>query len=88
MGFVSLLGTLGGICFAYCGVPLAWASIKAGKGLAPVSTAWGIVIGTIAMYLYLFLTYGFNFILSVNYTVEFLSWATVLYYHYRPRGEK
>jgi hypothetical protein len=85
-GLVKILGAIGGFCFAYCGVPLAVATIKAGKSLAPVTTAWGIVIGTIAMYLYILLTFGFDWLLTVNYSVELLSWATVVVYHYRKGG--
>lgn len=82
---IKLLGALGGFCFAYCGVPLAYATIRAGKnlGAAPVATAWGIVIGAVSMYLYLLLSFGFDWLLAVNYSVEFLSWTTVLVYYYR-----
>ena len=83
---IKLLGGLGGFCFAYCGVPLAWATVRVGKSLGtPVTTAWGIVIGAICMYGYLLLTYGFDPLLTVNYSVEFLSWALVVFYHYHTR---
>jgi hypothetical protein len=83
--FVKLLGAIGGFCFAYCGVPLAYATLRARKSLsaAPIATAWGIVIGAVCMYAYLFLTYGFDLLLTINYTVEILSWAIVVFYHYK-----
>lgn len=82
---IKLLGAIGGFCFAYCGVPLAWATMKAGKHLGvDIRTAWGIVIGAVCMYFYLLGTYGFDWLLTINYSVEFLSWAlVVLYYYFR-----
>ena len=86
MSLLPLIGLLGGFCFAYCGVPAAWATIKAGRSIGtPVSIAWMISAGTVLMYTYLFALYGFNPVLTVNYTVEGLSWATIVWYHYNPR---
>lgn len=82
--WIKFLGALGGFCFSYCGVPLAWATIRAGKHLgAPVTTAWGIMMGTLCMYAYLFLSYGFDWLLALNYSVEFTSWAVVAFYYYQ-----
>lgn len=82
----KLLGLIGGFCFAYCGVPLAWATARAGKSIGtPIFTALAIVAGGVSMYAYLLLTYGFDWLLTVNYSVEILSWATVAFYHYWPR---
>jgi 3-methyladenine DNA glycosylase Mpg len=36
-------------------------------------------------YLYLYLMYGFNWVITFNYSVEGWSWATVLFYTYFPR---
>lgn len=85
---VSLLGGAAGIGFAMCGVPAARASWKIGAAVAPKSTAWLIFGSGLAMYLYLFLTYGFNLLLTVNYFVEVVSWGVVLKYHYFPRRVK
>lgn len=83
---LEALGLLGGACFAYCGVPAAWATVKKGRSIGtPVSVAWMITLGSVLMYAYLFMSYGFNTVLAINYTVEFLSWATLVWYHYRPR---
>lgn len=83
---LKLLAAVGGFCFAYCGVPAAWATVKAGKSIGtPVSVAWSICIGALCMYTYLLLSYGFDWILAVNYGVEFTSWATIVVYHYKGR---
>jgi len=86
MNLLSIIGLLGGFCFAYCGVPAAWATIRAGKSIGtPVTIAWMIAAGTILMYTYLFTLYGFNPVLTVNYAVEGLSWTIIVWYHYNPR---
>lgn len=86
MSPISFIGLLAGFCFAYCGVPAAWATIKAGRSIGtPVSIAWMIVLGTISMYTYLTVLHGFDPILTLNYSVEGLSWGTIVWYHYRPR---
>jgi len=83
----KLLGVLGGFCFGYCGVPAAYQTFKAGKSVGtPVSIAWMIFLGAIFMYSYLFLNYGFDLILTINYLVEALSWGLIVYYHYFPRN--
>lgn len=82
----DFFGATGGFCFAYCGVPLAWATIREGKTVKGVYyTALAIMMGGINMYLYLLLTYGFNWLLAINYTIEITSWAIVAYYYLRPR---
>jgi lipid-A-disaccharide synthase-like uncharacterized protein len=79
----KLLGILGGICFGYCGVPAAWASYKAKAPAAPLSVTAMIVLGGVSMFSYLFLTYGFDLLLTLNYGVEVASWVLILYYHVR-----
>ncbi len=83
---LSLIGLLGGFCFAYCGVPAAWATWRAGRSVGtPVAVAWMIAAGGVLMYTYLTALHGFDAILTVNYAVEVLSWLVVIWYHYRPR---
>ena len=82
--FLQLLGIFGGFCFAYCGVPTAWATVKAGKSLGtPLSVAWMIFLGALTMFTYLYLRYGFNWILTLNYVIEAISWGVVVFYHYK-----
>lgn len=83
---MTALGIIGGICFAWCGVPAAWSTFKAGRSIGtPVTVAWLILVGAVAMYLYLLATYGLNWLLTVNYSVEAASWAVVVWFHYLPR---
>lgn len=86
MSPVALLGAIGGIAFACCGVPVAWATLRAGKSVGtPVSIALFCILGSLATYAYLLLTYGFNPLLTANYSVEFATWAVVAWYHFFPR---
>lgn len=81
---IGLLGVIGGFCFAYCGVPAAFATLKAGRSIGtPVSIAWMIFTGSMFMYSYLLLRYGFDLILAINYAIEIFSWGILVVYHYR-----
>lgn len=83
---LKIIGLAGGFCFAYCGVPTAWATIKKGASTGmPVITAWMISVGGILMYWYLTASFGFDWVLAVNYLVEVVSWLIVVKYHYRPK---
>jgi hypothetical protein len=86
---IKLLGLLGGFCFAYCGVPAAYATWRAGKSVGtPVSIAWMIFLGAVFMYLYLTASYGLDLILTLNYFIEAASWGLIVFYHYFPRKEE
>jgi len=80
---LDFLGGVGGFCFAYCGVPAAYATIRGGRAVAPLSVAGMIFVGALTMYGYLLGTYGFNWLLAVNYAVEAVSWGIVCAYHAR-----
>lgn len=83
---IELLGILGGFCFAYAGVPGAIATWKAGKSIGiPIFTSWLIFLGTIFLYAYLYLSYGFDWILTINYSIEGISWGIIIKYHYLER---
>jgi uncharacterized protein with PQ loop repeat len=77
---LSLLGLFAGCCFAFCGVPAAWSAFKTKKTMTPTSIAAMIFVGAITMYVYLFLLYGFNPVLTFNYIIEMVSWGIVLRY--------
>lgn len=86
MGIIEIIGLLGGICFAICGVPVAYQTYKAGRSVGtPMTIAWFILAGTALMYTYLLATYGFDWIIAFSYWTEFLSWALIVWYHYCPR---
>jgi hypothetical protein len=80
---VKVLGILGGLFFCYCGVPTCIRTVRAGKSLGtPVDIAWMILLGSIAMWLYMTCQYGMDIILSINYGIEALSWGIITWYHY------
>jgi hypothetical protein len=86
---LSLLGILGGVCFAWAAVPTALGCLSDGRNRAtPTFIAWMILSGTVLLYAYLYLMYGFNWVLQVNYSVEAWSWGTILFYTYFPRKRK
>ena len=85
---VSLLGILGGLCFAWCGVPAAYLTFKARRSVGTsIFSSWMIVLGSIFMYLYLNARYGFNLLLTVNYFMQLISWGIIIFYHYFPKDE-
>jgi hypothetical protein len=74
----NMIGLVGGLFFAYCGVPQAYKTIVAGKHLGtPLSISASITIGTVLMYLYLYFAHGFDTIITINYSVEFISWLVI-----------
>ena len=89
MPIVQLLGSLAGLCFAYCGVPTACSVFKAKETPQGIGkTAVMIALGGILMWSYLYIMYGWNWILTVNYTVEVASWLIVVYYWKWPKNAK
>lgn len=82
---LELLGLVAGACFAGCGIPTMFKTIKLGKSIGtPIDIAWLIFIGGITMYTYLYLKFGFDWVLAFNYTIEIISWGVIVKYHYFP----
>lgn len=80
-----LLGVLGGVAFGWAAVPAAVATAKARRSIGtPLSVILSITLGTLLMYAYLVIEYGFNWVITVNYSVEFASWAVLLWFHFFP----
>lgn len=78
---LELFGLLAGFLFAYAAVPTTIRTIRAGKHLGtPLDIIVAILAGTVTMYSYLLISYGFNWVLALNYTVELVSWAILLAY--------
>lgn len=78
---LKLLGLLGGLIFAYAAVPSAVRTLRARRHLGtPVGISLAVFVGTVVMYSYLFLAHGFDWVLTVNYSVEAASWAVLLWY--------
>jgi hypothetical protein len=85
---IKLLGLLGGSFFTYCGIPVAWATFRAGRSIGtPIVLGWCIPAGVICTYAYIILTYGFDTVITVNDSIEFMSWTTILFYHYFPKNK-
>jgi len=81
MAPLPLLGLIAGAFFAYAAVPAALRTLRAGKHLGtPLDIIVTIFLGTLLMFSYLTLAYGFNWVLALNYTIEALSWGTLLFY--------
>jgi len=78
---IYLLGIIGGLLFAYAALPAAVRTIKAGHTLGtPLDISFVVCLGTVVQYVYLLLSYGFNFLLFCNYLVGFVCWAILLFY--------
>lgn len=87
---IAILGLLGGACFAFAAVPSAFTALRLGRNPGvPITLAWLVFSGTVLVYSYLvlkfFLISGVDWILSFNYIIEAVSWATIIRYHYVPR---
>jgi len=83
---LELLGLIGGAFFAYAAVPAAYNTIKAGKSIGvPIFLTWMIILGTIVLYSYLYLKYGFDWVLAINYSVELISWSILAFYYYKDK---
>ncbi len=84
MTLLQVFGLLGGALFAYAAVPQAIRTVRAGKHLGtPLDIIVTIFVGTLTMYGYLFAAHGFDPVLTVNYSVEALSWGVLLFYRLR-----
>lgn len=83
---LKLLGALAGYCFCASGFPVALSVWKNGHAVGiPVMSAWLIFSGTILMFSYLTLSYGFDWLLLLIYSLEALTWGVVIWYSYFPR---
>lgn len=83
MNALQILGLIAGYLFATAAVPSAWKALRSGKTQTPLSISWSVLGGTIFMYLYLFGSHGFDWVLTLVYSVEALSWGTLVFYGVR-----
>lgn len=81
--FFMFLGTIGALCFAFSGLPQAYRSWKDGHsdGIAH-GTIWLWLIGESMMLAYALHFYTNDFILTVNYTFNFLLVSVIFKYKY------
>jgi hypothetical protein len=86
IALLKTIGLIGGFCFAYAALPASIATCKAGKSIGtPLSLAWLVLLGTIFMYIYLTVSHGLDWVITVNYAAEAITWLIILWYHYFPR---
>lgn len=86
MILIPAMGLVAGALFATSGLPVAVATIRAGKHLGtPVTVICAIFFGAVLMYAYLLATYGFDRILAISYGLEISTWGVLLFYWIRTR---
>ncbi len=86
MGWLEILGIMGGLCFGFAAVPAAYRTLRARKHLGtPLSICMAIFFGCLLMWTYLFLSFGFDWVVTGTYGVETVSWAVLLYYAWKAR---
>jgi uncharacterized protein with PQ loop repeat len=85
---VEAIGWIAGFLFAFCGAPQAYKSYKEGHsdGISWIFIGMWLV-GEILMQIYVILKHGFDMPLLVNYWVNTIFSAIILYYKIKPREE-
>ena len=81
-----LIGLIGMVCFSVSGVPQMLKSIRDGHsdGMA-AGTLWLWLVGELSYIMYTLANYATDFILLVNYVLNFSVVAVIGYYKYFPR---
>ena len=80
---VEIIGWIGSLLFAFCGLPQAIKSYRDGHsdGISH-GLIWMWLIGEILMQVYVFIKHGFDMPLMVNYWVNTLFVVIILKYKY------
>ena len=66
---------------AYAAAPTAIKTIRAKKSLGtPVDLSAVVLAGTVVSYFYLLFSYGFDWLITVNYGAGAVSWSVLLLY--------
>jgi len=83
---LEYIGWIGGLLFAFCGLPQALKSFKDGHSNG-ISTLFLIMwlVGEILMQIYVILKHGFDMPLLVNYWVNTIFATIITYYKFKPR---
>ncbi|GAC1590833.1 MAG: hypothetical protein NVS3B25_09650 [Hymenobacter sp.] len=78
---IETVGLLGGAFFAYAAVPSAVRTVRAGRSLGtPLDLCLSILIGLGLLYAYLTVVRGFDWVLTLTYSVEATAWLVLLFY--------
>ena len=82
---IELIGWLGGVLFAVCGIPQAWDCYKAknADGLAP-AFLWSWILAEVLTLFYISAQDNVLMPLIVNYIFNLLSLTVIMYYKYSP----
>jgi len=80
------IGLIGMVCFSISGLPQMLKSIKEGnsEGMA-TGTIWLWLIGELCYIFYTLANYSSDFILMINYVLNFSIVAVIAWYKYFPR---
>lgn len=81
-----IIGILGGLLLAACGIPQAVKTLKDGhaKGLS-LNFMLMLIGGIFLMGLYIFLQHGWDWVIHGEYAISISVWAISLYYYFFPR---
>jgi uncharacterized protein with PQ loop repeat len=83
----DVIGWIGSICFAICGIPQAWQCIKQGhaKGISPLFLALWFA-GEVCYILGVYIQFGFVLWMMVNYLFNVALVSIMIYYSLCPRN--
>ncbi len=84
---LKIIGLVGTALFMVSGLPTAWRAWRCGRVYyIPRATSWCVFLGACLMLIYLFTSFGFDWIVLFDYSVTIASWALVLRYEHFPRA--
>ena len=86
---IEAIGWVGGILFAFCGLPQAYLSYKQGhsNGVANLLLImWGL--GEVLSLIYVLLKHGLDLPLTFNYLMNLFFIVVISYYKFFPRDKK
>jgi predicted membrane protein len=76
---IELIGIIGSILFAICGLPLLIAAIKGERQPNSIlNTAKLLLWGTVFKSIYTIVTYGFDLILISNNLITIITWTLII----------
>lgn len=87
MSFKLLMGWLGSICFAICGAPQAWQCYKRGNAHGVNSSFLLLWLGGEIFTLIYVIPDKIDLPRLVNYLINIVFIAIIVYYRFKPRSE-
>lgn len=82
----DLIGWVGSVAFAVCGIPQAWECVKnrSAKGISPLFVGlW--LIGEVCYVISVFMKFGWVHWMMFNYITNIVSIAVIVYYLVRDK---